>query len=40
MSLHKVSKLLEHTAPTMTRKYLHLLAEEVAEEMRQLLNAS
>jgi integrase len=36
MSLHKVSKLLGHTTPTMTRKYAHL----VAEDARQLLNAS
>lgn len=39
LSLHKVAKLLGHTTPTMTRKYAHLVPEDVAEEARLLLNA-
>jgi integrase len=39
MSLLKISKLLGHSSPTMTRKYAHIVPEEAADEARMRLNA-
>lgn len=38
MSLRRVSKLLGHMTPIMTRKYAHLLREDVADEAGAILN--
>lgn len=38
MSLLKVSKLLGHPSPTMTRKYAHLVDEDVADEALKILD--
>ncbi len=38
MSLHKVSKLLGHSTPTMTRKYAHIEPLDVAAEARRMLD--
>lgn len=38
MSLHKVSHLLGHTSPIMTKKYAHIEQISTAEEARKMLN--